>query len=99
MRRMLMINAGIKEVKNNLSRYLAYVKAGEDVLITERGRPVARIVKENGSIKSIRTALAPLVKEGLVTLPLVRLENEALSVPKAALPGKPLSEIVIEDRR
>ncbi|MBW2079299.1 MAG: type II toxin-antitoxin system Phd/YefM family antitoxin [Deltaproteobacteria bacterium] len=42
-----MISAGIKEVKNNLSRLLARVKAGEEVLITERGRPVARIVKEN----------------------------------------------------
>ena len=39
-----MISAGVKDVKNNLSRLLARVKAGEVVVITDRGRPVARIV-------------------------------------------------------
>jgi len=34
-----MIKAGIKETKNNLSRYLMHVKAGEEVVITERGNP------------------------------------------------------------
>ena len=33
-----MISAGIKEVKNNLSRLLAKVKTGEDVLITGFGK-------------------------------------------------------------
>jgi antitoxin (DNA-binding transcriptional repressor) of toxin-antitoxin stability system len=98
-RKVPMLNAGIKDVKNNLSRYLAFVKAGEEVVITERGKPVARIVKESGSVKSIRAALAPLVREGLIALPAVRLKNGGLSVPKDALPGKPVSEIVIEDRR
>ncbi len=41
-----MITAGIKDTKNNLSRYLALVKAGEDVVITEHGKAVARIIKE-----------------------------------------------------
>jgi prevent-host-death family protein len=60
-----MISAGIKEVKNNLSRLLAKVKAGEEILITERGRPVARIVKENKWDKSIRAAQS----EGFETFP------------------------------
>jgi len=34
-----MIKAEIKETKNNLSRYLMHVKAGEEVVITERGNP------------------------------------------------------------
>jgi prevent-host-death family protein len=41
-----MITAGIKELKNQLSRYMGYVKRGDDVLITERGRVIARVVKE-----------------------------------------------------
>ncbi|MBW2574610.1 MAG: type II toxin-antitoxin system prevent-host-death family antitoxin [Deltaproteobacteria bacterium] len=61
-----MISAGIKEVKNNLSRLLAKVKAGKEILITKRGRPVARIVKENHGDKSIRAAQS----EGLETFPL-----------------------------
>jgi antitoxin (DNA-binding transcriptional repressor) of toxin-antitoxin stability system len=92
-----MITAGIKEVKNNLSRYLARVKVGEEILITERGKPVARIVKENQGNRSIRAALGPLIKKGLIALPSQRINKEHLSPVKA--PGKLVSEMVIEDRR
>jgi len=92
-----MISAGIKEVKNNLSRLLAQVKAGEEILITKRGRPVARIVKENQGDKSIRAALEPLVQRGLITLPNRSLLKDRISVVEAL--GKPVSEMVIENRR
>jgi prevent-host-death family protein len=36
--------AGVSELKAKLSEYLARVKAGEEVVVTERGRPVARLV-------------------------------------------------------
>src|SRR5215510_9312557 len=39
-----MKNAKIAELKNNLSRYLDYVKAGGTVMVLERDRPVAQIV-------------------------------------------------------
>ncbi len=34
---------GIRELKNQLSRYLSLVKRGEIVLVTDRGRVVAQI--------------------------------------------------------
>jgi len=92
-----MISAGIKEVKNNLSQLLAQVKAGEEILITERGRPIARIVRENHGDKSVRAALAPLVQIGLVTLPTRNILKEHI-VP-VGIPGKLVSEMVTEDRR
>jgi antitoxin (DNA-binding transcriptional repressor) of toxin-antitoxin stability system len=92
-----MINAGVKEIKNSLSRYLARVKEGEDVIITERGKPVARIIMENREKKSIRTALLPLIESGTVVLPSSGL-NKKHFAPKE-IPGKPVSEMVIEDRR
>ena len=92
-----MISAGIKEVKNNLSRLLAQVKAGEEILITKRGRPVARIVKENQGDKSIRAALEPLVQRGLITLPNRSILKDRISAVEAL--GKPVSEMVIENRR
>ena len=92
-----MITAGIKEVKNNLSRYLACVKGGEEVLITERGKPVARIVKENQGNRAIRVALGPLIEKGLIALPSERINKENLFPLKAR--GKLVSEMVIEDRR
>lgn len=38
-----MKRAAVSELKASLSRYLAMVKAGEEVLITERGRPIAQL--------------------------------------------------------
>jgi antitoxin (DNA-binding transcriptional repressor) of toxin-antitoxin stability system len=92
-----MISAGIKHVKDNLSRLLAQVKAGEEVLITERGRPVARIVKEGQGDKSIRAVLGPLVQKGLIVLPSRGILKARVSASE--VPGKPVSEMVIEDRR
>jgi len=92
-----MIRAGIKETKNNLSRYLEHVKAGEEVIITDRGRPVARIVKEGQTKRSIRASLAPLVERGLVALPSRKLDKEGIAPVHA--PGKPVATMVIEDRR
>ena len=92
-----MISAGIKEVRNNLSRLLAQVKDGEEILITKRGKPVARIVKENHGDRSIRTALEPLVQRGLITLPSRSLLKDRISMVKTV--GKPVSEMVIENRR
>jgi prevent-host-death family protein len=92
-----MISAGIKDVKNNLSRFLARVKAGEVILITERGRPVARLVKEDNGDKSVRAALGPLVQRGLITLPGRSILKKRIAA--VGVPGKPVSEIVTEARR
>jgi prevent-host-death family protein len=92
-----MITAGIKEMKNQLSYYLAKVKQGEDVLITERGRVVARVVKEDSSRSSLRQALQPLVLTGQVVMPTHEIERD---FPKPiAVPGRAVSEIVTEERR
>lgn len=92
-----MISAGIKELKNQLSRYIGLVKRGEDVLITERGHIVARIVKEDSSRSSLRQALQPLVLKGQVVMPTREIKRD---FPKPVeLPGKAVSEMVLEDRR
>ena len=92
-----MISAGIKELKNNLSRYLSIVKKGEDVLITERGRTVARIIQENPKNASIREAVSPLIVKGLVTPPSRKINKKI--PPPIEVPGRPISEMAIEDRR
>jgi len=35
---------GVRELRQNLSKYLDRVKAGEDLVVTERGQVVARVV-------------------------------------------------------
>ena len=39
-----MRTAGVREARQNLSALLDEVKKGREILITERGRPVARLV-------------------------------------------------------
>ena len=38
-----MKEVGVRALKNQLSHYLAQVRSGETVVVTDRGRPVARI--------------------------------------------------------
>jgi prevent-host-death family protein len=45
--------AAISELKASLSEYLAGLKAGEEVVVTDRGNPVAKLVpinRQNGEI-------------------------------------------------
>lgn len=92
-----MISVGVRELKNNLSRFLRSVKAGEEVVITDRGKPVARIVRERRERPdSVEEALQCMEAEGLITRATKPLRKNIPMPPK--VPGKPLSEIVIEDR-
>jgi prevent-host-death family protein len=92
-----MLIAGIKEFKNRVSHYLSFVKNGEDVLISERGKVIARVIKEEPRNASLRQVLHPLIMKGLVTFPKKELNRE---FPEPInVPGKPVSEMVIEDRR
>jgi prevent-host-death family protein len=88
---------GIKELKNNLSRYLREVKAGEELLVSERGRVVARIIPAGKGKSSEVEELYDLARRGLVRLPEVPLEP--VPPDMVEIRGKPLSETVIEERR
>ena len=92
-----MNTVGIKEIKNNLSRYLSRVKSGEEILITERGKPIARIIRENEKNNTIRQALAPLIEQGLVAMPSQPINRASPIRIKST--GKSTSEMVAEDRR
>lgn len=41
-----MVTVNVHEAKTNLSRLLAQVEAGEEVIIARNGKPVARLVRE-----------------------------------------------------
>jgi len=65
-----MKTASISEAKNRLSAYIDRVRRGETVLITDRGRPVARLAPlEPGSKPHEDTQLAELAGLGIVRLP------------------------------
>ena len=49
---------GVRELRQNLSRYLERVKDGETLTVTERGHEVARLVPSRGSIDPYYLELA-----------------------------------------
>ena len=56
---------GIRELRDGLSRHLAMVKGGEEITVTDHGKPIARIVP----IGSARGTLAELTAQGRIRPP------------------------------
>ena len=63
-----MKTAAVAELKASLSKYLAKVKGGEEILITERGKPVAKIVPLRRDLSSVPEHLVDLERAGLIHL-------------------------------
>lgn len=61
-----MIAVGVRDLKNQLSRYLQYVKQGEKIVITEHNRVIAELSlpQTNGSDNDIETELEKLATTG-----------------------------------
>ncbi len=87
-----MTRVGIRELKSKLSYYLARVKEGESVTVTERGKPVAVIMPTG---QSERERMLELVRRGLVTWN--GGKPQGLN-PRVKVTGKPVSQIILEDR-
>jgi prevent-host-death family protein len=62
-----MKTAAVAELKARLSRYLRRVKAGEEILVTERNVPVARLTPVAAASGGLE-ALRDLERQGLVRL-------------------------------
>lgn len=89
------VEVGIRELRLNLSRYVARVRTGTEVIVTDHGRPVARL----GPIEDGETKRARLIREGTLT-PARRPKSTTLPPPIPLIGEGPLvSEMVIEDRR
>lgn len=85
------VEVGVRDLKNNLSRYLDRVQDGEEVIVTDRGRPVARL----SSLDQPADRLADLIAAGVV-----RPARRARRKPPARRiePKGSVSELVAEQR-
>ena len=88
-----MITVGIRQAKNRLSEYLRKVRAGERVVITERGKPIAEITKPRSAADE---RLEGMIREGLATWGGGKPRG---SKKRVKIKGRPISETVIEERR
>jgi prevent-host-death family protein len=64
-----MKSVGVRELKNRLSEYLRDVRAGERVLVTDRGEVVAELAPPGHSHEpDVPAPLLALARRGLITL-------------------------------
>ncbi len=85
---------GIRELKNNLSQYLDKVKQGENLAVTDRGKIIAYILPAEKSPN--HDELIRMVREEKASW---KGGKPAGSAKPATAEGKPVSEIVTEERR
>lgn len=90
------MKAGVAELKASLSRYLERVKAGEEILVTDRGRPVAKLVPVAETEKGTRRER--LIADGLLLPGRGRLRPSLLR-PPATGAGASVLDALLEERR
>jgi prevent-host-death family protein len=85
------MDVGIRELRASLSRYVERVKSGEEITVTEHGKPVARLVPLEGERKMDR-----LIREGIV----IPARRRTGWLPDELIPVEgSVSDIVVEQRR
>ena len=92
------MEVSIREMKNRLSKYLKLVRAGKEVVITDRGKPVAQLTRVKPAAETEDEVIARIN-----ALPWVRPGNgkkvKGAKRPIRLKPGdKTAAEMVLEDR-
>lgn len=90
---MAAISVGIRELKIRLSTYMERVQAGATVIITDRGKPVGRIIPIR---TSPQVQIQELVQAGLMAWSGHKLKRHT---PLARTRGgRTVADLLVEDR-
>ena len=85
-----MAEVGIRELRDHLSRYLERVQIGEEIVVTDHGRAIARVLPMSGE----RT-IDRLIREGRVT----PAKTPKQPAPHPIKTAGTVSDLVAEQRR
>jgi prevent-host-death family protein len=92
-----MRSVNVAKLKNSLSKYITFAKAGEEVVIRERNLPVAKLVPFSAEDTDDQDLV--LVAAGKLRLPKTRLKvNELLKIPTGRVSGHKAVQAVIAER-
>jgi prevent-host-death family protein len=86
---------GIREAKTNLSRYLGMVKQGREIILTERGHPIGKIVPMRQDEIPLKNRIKKLEDAGILD-PKKNIKNVTSPIPVKA--SKTALEYLQEDR-
>lgn len=87
-----MVEVGIAQLRRELKDWLERAREGEEVIVTDRGTPVARLTGVDGA-----SVIDRLVAEGRLSRP----ESRDRPDPRAEEPIRPsasVSELIVADR-
>ena len=88
----------IAELKARLSEFLKIVRAGEEVIVTDRGKAVARLTKVTGD-EAMEARVEEMVRAGLAKRPTRPLDEEFFRMPRLPADiGERMVEIILEER-
>ena len=93
-----MKTAAVSELRARLGEFLRQVKAGNEVLITDRGTPVARLVPISGASAG-KESLSLLEKQGLIKIGSGKLPKNFWTMPRAEDRQGLVLKALIEERR
>lgn len=85
-----MVEAGIRELRNHLSKYLDRVRDGEELVVTDRGTAIARVVPIEGG-----RAFDELVAAGVIEVSTAKRARPSTRV----MSTDPVSDLVADQRR
>lgn len=88
---------GLREANQRFSQTIKAVRAGKEVILTDRGHPIAviRPIKDEGGREAMLQVMA---EEGLIT---VAARKGPMPTPRwrpVKVKGKPVSQTIIDDR-
>lgn len=91
----MQVTVGIRDLKTHLSKYLRQVQTGHILIVTERGKPVARITPVE---KTLEEKMEELAQAGFLSWS-GELKKLKPTPPVAVNKGdKTVSDMVLEDR-
>jgi len=92
-----MKTATVSKLKASLSEYLRQVKAGEEVLVTERGRPIAKLAPAVNH-QTFPEHLIEMEKQGLIRLGSGKLPKGFWHLPRPKDPRGLTVKAVLQER-
>jgi len=92
-----MKTAAISELKARLSEYVNRVRAGEEVLITDRGKPIARLAPIS-RVTMAKASLARMERQGLIKLGVGKLPKDFWKMPRPHDPKGLVLKALLEER-
>jgi prevent-host-death family protein len=87
----------VSKLKASLSKYLRSVKAGEEVLVTERGRPIAKLTPARSS-DTLPEDLSEMQQQGLIKVGSGKLPKGFWDLPRPDDPKGLVTQAVLRER-